>query len=69
MKILILGDSFATDWTSKYPQGKGWPNLLAEKFDVTNLAQAGISEYKILKQIKSVSNLEKFDLKIGRAHV
>ena len=54
MKILIAGDSFAADWQIKYPDQKGWVNLLSEKYDVTNIAQAAVSEYKILKQIKSV---------------
>ena len=58
-KILICGDSFAADWTVKYP-GLGWPNLLANDYDVVNLAQAGVSEYKIYLQLKSV-NLSKFD--------
>jgi hypothetical protein len=53
MKILIIGDSFAADWSVKYNDYKGWPNLLSEKYDVTNLAQPGISEYKILKQLLS----------------
>lgn len=52
-KILICGDSFAADWTVKYP-GRGWPNMLAETQDVTNLAQAGCSEYKIYLQLTSV---------------
>ena len=52
MKILICGDSFAADWTVKYT-GQGWPNLLAQEHTVTNLAQAGCSEYKILKQLES----------------
>jgi hypothetical protein len=52
MKILVVGDSFAADWTVKYPCGKGWVNLLAEHHDVTNLAQAGCCEYRILKQLK-----------------
>jgi hypothetical protein len=48
MKILIAGDSFAAEW----PNAKsGWVNLLADKFEVTNVAQPGISEYKIFKQI------------------
>lgn len=51
--ILICGDSFAADWTVKRA-GIGWPNLLAKDFSVTNLAQAGCSEYKIFKQITSV---------------
>lgn len=57
-KILIAGDSFASLW----PFAKiGWVNLLAGTFDVTNLAQAGVSEYKILKQIESV-DIKKFDV-------
>ena len=62
MKILIAGDSFAADWTIKYPDAKGWPNLLADKFAVVNLAQAGVTEYKILAQIRSVTDLKRFDL-------
>ena len=58
-KILICGDSFAADWTVKYP-GQGWPNMVAEHFDTTNLAQAGCSQYKIYLQLKSV-NLEEYD--------
>jgi hypothetical protein len=54
MRILIAGDSFAADWQVKYPNQKGWVNLLAEKYDVTNIAQAAVSEYKILKQIHTV---------------
>jgi hypothetical protein len=61
MKILIFGDSFAADWTVKYPEQKGWPNLLAEKFQVKNIAQAGVSEYKIYQQIMSVSDIDSYD--------
>jgi len=61
MKILVIGDSFAADWTVKY-KGFGWTNLLSDQFDVTNLAQAGVSEYKIYKQILSVADLSVFDL-------
>ena len=53
-KILICGDSFAADWTVKYPDQKGWPNMLAEHHDVINIAQAGCSQYKVLKQVQSV---------------
>jgi len=60
MKILLAGDSVASDWQMKHPNQKGWPNLLAEKYDVTNVAQAGVGEYKILKQIQSV-DLSKYD--------
>ncbi len=58
-KLLICGDSFAADWTVKY-EGKGWPNLLSDYFEITNLAQAGCSEYKIYKQLTSV-DLTKYD--------
>ncbi len=60
-KILICGDSFAADWSAEYPGCSGWPKLLANHYNVTNLAQAGCSEYRIYKQIKSV-DLNKFDL-------
>lgn len=53
MNILLTGDSFAADWSVKYNDYLGWPNLLAQHHNVTNVAQAGISEYKILKQIES----------------
>jgi hypothetical protein len=59
MNLLICGDSFAADWTVKY-SGQGWPNMLSQYFTVTNLAQAGCSEYKILKQLESV-DLNQFD--------
>ena len=59
-KLLICGDSFAADWTVKY-KGYGWVNLLEQNYKVTNLAQAGCSEYKILKQLQSVK-LSKFDV-------
>jgi len=59
MKILICGDSFAADWTIKH-SGRGWPNMLAEQHQVVNLAQAGCSEYKILKQLES-TDLNTYD--------
>ena len=52
--LLICGDSFAADWSVEYPDAQGWPNLLADHFDITNLAQAGCSEYRIWNQIRSV---------------
>lgn len=57
-EILIVGDSFA----ARYPndKGQGWPLLLRESYEVVNLAQAGVSEYKILKQLRSVSNIGRF---------
>ena len=57
MKILIAGDSFAALWPDA---SKGWVNLLAEKFDVLNVAQAGVSEYKIYKQIINL-DINQFD--------
>lgn len=63
MKVLIFGDSFAADWSVKYKDYKGWPNLLAEKFKVTNIAQAGVSEYKIYRQLENI-NLNQYDVVI-----
>ena len=60
MKVLIAGDSFGADWSIKYKSAEGWPNLISNNHLVTNLAQAGVGEYKILKQIQSV-NLQSFD--------
>jgi len=62
--ILIIGDSFAADWSTKYKDYLGWPNLLAKQHTVTNLAQAGVSEYKIYRQLLSVDNLEQYDVVI-----
>ena len=61
MRILIIGDSFAADWTVKYSNNLGWPNQLAKQHDVVNLAQAGVGEYKILKQIQSVETIQSYD--------
>jgi len=58
-RLLIAGDSFAAK-VKIYTQSAGWPELLAEQFDVTNLAQAGCSEYRIWQQLVS-SDLSKFD--------
>lgn len=58
-KILICGDSFAADWTVKYPV-TGWPNLLANQYEVINVAQAGCSEYRIRLQLSTV-DLSIFD--------
>ena len=60
MNILIAGDSFSADWSVKYSDKIGWPNMLAATYNVTNIAQAGVSEYKILKQLQSV-DLSTFD--------
>lgn len=59
-KILISGDSFATDWTKKYENSVGWVNMFGENYEIKNIAEAGVSEYKIYKQLESV-NLNEFD--------
>lgn len=61
MNILIIGDSFAADWSAVDSTYPGWPQLLAKKHSVTNLAQAGCSEYKILQQLKTQQNLDLYD--------
>lgn len=58
--ILIIGDSFAADWSVKYSAYQGWPALLGHTYRITNLAQAGVSEYKIYKQLLS-ADLTKYD--------
>jgi hypothetical protein len=57
--LLIVGDSFSTDWTKKY-NDIGWVNLLENDFEITNISQAGVSEYKIYLQLKSI-DITKFD--------
>ena len=57
MNILIIGDSFATKYNGAY---LGWTEMLEQKHTVTNLAQAGVSEYKILKQLQSAT-IKDFD--------
>lgn len=59
LRILIAGDSFAAK-VQEYIQTVGWPELLAESFDVVNLAQAGCSEYRIWQQLVT-ADLSKFD--------
>ena len=58
-RLLICGDSFSTDWTKKY-EGIGWVNMLEKNYKITNISQAGVSEYKIYQQLNSV-DLSKFD--------
>ena len=60
--LLILGDSFACNWKSD-TNTIGWPSLLKHDFEITNIAQAGVSEYKIYKQLQSV-NVGDFDFVI-----
>lgn len=58
-KLLIVGDSFAADWTKKH-KGVGWVNMLSNDFKITNVAQAGVSEYKIYKQLEK-QNVNEYD--------
>jgi hypothetical protein len=62
LNILIIGDSFAADWSVKYQDYPGWPNLLGQDHCVVNLAQAGVGEYKILQQLTNFGNLDQIDL-------
>lgn len=57
-KLLICGDSFSCKWPST--NNTGWPILLESDYDITNLSQAGVGEYKIYKQIKN-QDLKKYD--------
>lgn len=59
MKILIAGDSFATHSRSMH-DNMGWPMQIAQTHEVTNVAQAGVSEYKIIKQLHA-QNLNAYD--------
>jgi len=61
MKILIVGDSFSSDWSVKHKDVPGWPLLLSNIYNVTNCSQAGVSEYKIYKQLISV-DLNNYDI-------
>jgi hypothetical protein len=54
MQVLIVGDSFAADWSVQNAIHVGWPNLLAKQVSVNNLARAGISQFRILQQLQSV---------------
>lgn len=59
-RLLIAGDSFAADWRKKYKDVCGWVNMLETDFDVTNIAEAGVSEYKIYKQLEHIDT-KQFD--------
>lgn len=63
-KILIAGDSFAADWTKKY-DGCGWVNLLSKDYIVDNLAEAGVSEYKIYKQLENINKSDYYKIIIS----
>ena len=50
MKLLLAGDSFIAKTPGDYP---GWSDLLKKDHNVDNVAQPGIGEYKILKQLQN----------------
>ena len=58
MKILLLGDSFSV--AIKNDNILGWPILLEKYFSVDNKSQSGISEFRILENLKK-SNLDSYD--------
>ncbi len=60
MKILLMGDSWAADWSSQYDQYQGWPNLLAEQYNTQNIAQAGVCQYSINQQLHHI-NISDYD--------
>jgi hypothetical protein len=57
-KLLIVGDSFSSEQISDQ---YGWPVLLKKDFEITNLSNPGIGEYKILQKLQT-AELETFDL-------
>jgi hypothetical protein len=63
LKVLLCGDSFAANFQHRDKSQYGWPNLLSGLHSVTNAAQAGVSEYKIIKQLNNYDSKD-FDLTI-----
>tara|TARA_B100000941_G_C28470910_1_gene536364 strand:- start:801 stop:1412 length:612 start_codon:yes stop_codon:yes gene_type:complete len=49
--IALLGDSFAAEYNADTP---GWVDILAEHHSVNNVAEAGVGEYKILRQLRDI---------------
>lgn len=62
-RILIFGDSFSAQWDvdSGYDS---WVDIITKKYNTTNIAQAGVGEYKILKQLQGISLVD-YDFLIG----
>ena len=50
---MICGDSFSAVYGDKDADKLGWPNLLSQKHDVTNLSRAGAGQYRIWRQLRS----------------
>ena len=51
--IALLGDSFAAEYNADTP---GWVGILAEQHSVNNVAEAGVGEYKILRQLRDIQS-------------
>ncbi len=51
MKLAIFGDSFG--YQHKSSPFTGWVDMLSHEHEVDNFCQCGVSQYKILQQIKS----------------
>jgi len=58
--ILIVGDSFSVSHSNPSINNYGWSFLLEKNYNITNLSKCGVSEYKILQQLKS-TKLDKFN--------
>lgn len=57
-KILIAGDSFSS---SALSGDYGWPYLLGQQHQVTNVSRPGIGEYKIMRALER-EQLSKYDV-------
>jgi len=57
MQVLLAGDSFIAKWHGEYP---GWSDYLEQDYNIHNVAQCGVGQYKILKQLQKV-NLTQYD--------
>ena len=51
--IALLGDSFAAEYNADSP---GCVDILSEKHSVNNVAQAGVGDYKILRQLRDIES-------------
>ena len=58
-KLGLFGDSFG--YQASNQPFKSWVDLLGNDFAITNHCQCGVSEYKILQQLKN-TDLDKFDV-------
>jgi len=58
MKVLMIGDSFGVP--KKEDPFPSWISMLSQTYDITNLSECGISEYRIFKKLSS-AHLNRFD--------